>query len=162
MIQQTLILIKPDGIQRGLIGEILKRFEQRGLKIVGMKMIQATSDQAKEHYGEEIAEKYGQRVLDYLVDFVTSIPVIAIVIQVSNAIAIVRKIVGATYPGEADIGTIRGDFNHTSKAYAKKNDQGHNLIHASENEDAAKRELALWFSIDEIHDYKLSHEEHIF
>ena len=162
MIQQTLVLIKPDGIQRGLIGEIIKRFEQRGLKIVGMKMIQATSDQAKEHYGEEIAEKYGQRVLDYLVDFVTSIPVIAIVIQGSNAIAIVRKIVGATYPGEADIGTIRGDFNHTSKAYAKKNDQGHNLIHASENEDAAKRELALWFSIDEIHDYKLSHEEHIF
>ena len=162
MIEQTLILIKPDGVQRGLIGDILKRFEQRGLKIVGMKMVQTTKDQAKEHYREEIAEKYGERVLDYLVDFVTSTPVIAIVVQGSGAIATVRKIVGSTYPGEADLGTIRGDFNHTTKEYAKANDQGHNLIHASENEEAAKRELALWFSIDEIHDYKLSHEEHVF
>tara|TARA_Y100000310_G_scaffold326369_1_gene391181 strand:+ start:1481 stop:1969 length:489 start_codon:yes stop_codon:yes gene_type:complete len=162
MIEQTLILIKPDGVQRGLIGDILKRFEQRGLKIVGLKMVQTTKDQAKEHYREEIAEKYGERVLDYLVDFVTSTPVIAIVVQGSGAIATVRKIVGSTYPGEADLGTIRGDFNHTTKEYAKANDQGHNLIHASENEEAAKRELALWFSIDEIHDYKLSHEEHVF
>jgi nucleoside-diphosphate kinase len=160
-LEQTLVLIKPDGLQRGLIGKILERFEQRGLKIVGIKMVQAKKDQAKEHYGEEIAERHGQHVLDYLVNFLTSTPVIAIVIQGSSAIATVRKIVGATYPGDADLGTIRGDFNHTSKAYAKANDQGHNLIHASENEEAAKRELALWFSIDEIHDYKLSHEDHI-
>ena len=162
MIEQTLILIKPDGVQRGLIGDILKRFEQRGLKIVGMKMVQTTKDQAKEHYREEIAERHGQHVRDYLVNFVTSNPVIAIVVQGSSAISTVRKIVGSTYPGEADLGTIRGDFNHTTKEYAKANDQGHNLIHASENEEAAKRELALWFSIDEIHDYKLSHEEHVF
>ena|SRR3989344_3030183 len=162
MIEQTLTLIKPDGLQRGLIGEIIKRFEQRGLKIVGIKMVQPTKSQATEHYGKEIGEKYGKKVLDYLIDFVTSTPVIAMVIQGSSAISTVRKIVGSTYPGEADIGTIRGDFAHASKKYVKEMNQGHNLIHASENEEAAKRELALWFSIDEIHGYKLSHEEHIF
>lgn len=160
MIEQTLILIKPDGIQRGLMGEIIKRFEQRGLKIVGMKMSQPKKSQAEEHYGKEIAEKYGQDVLDYLVDYVTSSPVIAMVIQGSSAIATVRKIVGSTYPGEADLGTIRGDFAHVSKPYVKKHNQGHNLIHASEDKKAAKRELALWFSIDEIHDYKLSADDH--
>lgn len=161
MIQQTLVLIKPDGVQRGLIGEIIKRFEQRGLKIVGMKMTQPMKDITEQHYGKAIAEKHGQHVLDYLIDYLTSGPVIAIVVQGSSAIKTVRKIVGSTYPGEADIGTIRGDYAHASKEYAKKNNQGHNLIHASENEEDAKKELALWFKSDEIHDYKLSHEEHI-
>ena len=160
MIQQTLVLIKPDGIQRGLIGEIIKRFEQRGLKIVGMKMIEPKSNSAEQHYGKAIAEKHGQHVLDYLIDYLTSGPVITMVIQGSSAIKTVRKIIGSTYPGEADLGTIRGDFAHASKEYAKKNNQGHNLIHASENEEDAKKELALWFSINEIYDYKLSAEEH--
>ena len=162
MLQKTLVLIKPDGVERGLIGEIVKRFEQRGLKIVGMKMVHVDNSLAGKHYTESIAEKHGKRVRDYLTNYLTSGPVIAIIIQGSSAISIVRKIVGSTYPGEADIGTIRGDYTHASKEYVKKNNQGHNLIHASENEEDAKKELSLWFSIDEIHEYKLSHEEHIY
>lgn len=162
MIEQTLILIKPDGIQRGLVGEIIKRFEQRGLKIVGMKMIKVDRTFAGKHYKESIAQKHGEHVRNYLLDYVTSSPIIAIVLQGDNAIALVRKIVGSTYPGEADIGTIRFDFAHASKQYAKENNQGHNLIHASENEQDAKEEISLWFSEEEIHDFKLSHEEHIY
>ena len=162
MLQQTLVLIKPDGIQRGLIGEIIKRFEQRGLKIIGMKMVNVKRSIAEKHYSEAMTKKHGEHVRDYLLDYLISGPIIALAIQGSNAIAVVRKIIGDTYPGEADMGTIRGDFSHTSKAYAKANNQGHNLIHASENEEDAKKELALWFSIDEIHDYKISIEDHIY
>ncbi|MEK6872289.1 MAG: nucleoside-diphosphate kinase [Nanoarchaeota archaeon] len=161
MIQQTLILIKPDGLQRGLIGEIIKRFEQRGLKIIGIKMVQPTKSLAQEHYTEAIAEKHGHAVRNYLLDYLTSDPVIAIAIEGVGAIKVVRKIVGSTYPGEADMGTIRGDFAHVSKEYAKAKNQGHNLVHASENETDAKKELALWFSVDEIHDYKRMDETHI-
>lgn len=161
-IQQTLVLIKPDGVQRGLIGEILKRFEQRGLKIVGMKMVSPDKSIAGEHYSESIAEKHGQHVRDYLIDYLTKSPIISFVIQGDDAIKIVRKIVGSTYPGEADIGTIRGDFAHASKKYVQENNQGQNLVHASENEEDAKRELAIWFSIDEIHDYERSNHDHIF
>ena len=163
MIEQTLVLIKPDGIQRGLIGEILKRFEQRGLKIIGMKMLQAEKSIAEKHYSESIAKKHGEKVRKELLNYITSSPVIAIAIQGSNAIAQVRKIVGNTYPGEAEIGTIRGDFAHQSKKRAKAKTKAlPNLIHASENKEDAKKELALWFSIDEIYDYKLSAEEYLF
>jgi nucleoside-diphosphate kinase len=162
MIQQTLVLIKPDGVQRGLIGEIVKRFEQRGLKIIGLKMVHVDKSFAEKHYTEDIEKRHSKEVRDYLVDYITSGPVIAIVIQGSNAIEAVRKIIGATYPGEADIGTIRGDFAHASKAYVKKFQKGKNLVHSSASEQDAKSELALWFSIDEIHDYKLSAEELLF
>jgi len=161
MIEQTLVLIKPDGIQRGLIGDILKRFEQRGLKIVGMKMVKAEESLAGKHYTEDIAEKHGEKIRNALLKFITGSPVIALCIQGSSAITTVRKIVGNTYPGEADIGTIRGDFAHASKKYVQTQHQGHNLIHASENQQDAKEELALWFSIDEIHDYNLSAENHL-
>ncbi len=161
MIQQTLVLIKPDGVQRGLIGEIVKRFEQRGLKIVGLKMVSVQKSLAEQHYTKDIEERHGKAVRDYLMGYLSSGPVIAMVIQGSSAVSAVRKIVGNTYPGEAPIGTIRGDFAHVSKDYVKKFNQGKNLIHASENENDAKRELALWFSVDEIHDYKFSAEEHL-
>jgi len=161
MIEQTLVLVKPDGVQRGLIGEIVKRFEQRGLKIVGLKMIQPQKTLAEQHYTEEISKKHGEKVRQYLLDYITNSPVIAMIIQGVNAIENVRKIVGSTYPGEADLGTIRGDFAHVSKAYAKKMDQGRNLVHASENQKDAERELKLWFSQDEIYNYKLAGEEHL-
>ena len=90
-IQQTLVLIKPDGVQRGLIGEIIKRFEQRGLKIIGMKMVAPDKSMAGEHYTESIEEKHGKHVRDYLIDYVTSAPIIAIAIQGVNAIVLVRK-----------------------------------------------------------------------
>jgi len=162
MIQQTLVLVKPDGVQRGLIGEIIKRFEQRGLKIIALKMVKADKSLAEKHYAESIEEKHGGKIRNYLLDYITSTPVIALAIQGSNAIALVRKIVGSTYPGEADIGTIRGDFAHASKTYAKMKNQGHNLVHSSESGEDAKKELGLWFSIDEIHDYKLAAEKHFF
>lgn len=160
-LQQTLVLIKPDGVQRGLIGEIIKRFEQRGLKIIGMKMVDADESVAGKHYSTSIEEKHGKEVRDYLINYVTSSPIIAIAIQGSDAIKIVRKIVGETYPGEASLGTIRGDFAHASKEHVKKHNQGQNLVHASENEEDAKRELAIWFSIDEIHDYERSEDKHL-
>lgn len=162
MIEQTLILIKPDGVERGLIGEIIKRFEQRGLKIVGLKFIKTDNDLAKKHYTEQIEQRHGKPVRDYLVNYLVSGPVIAMVIQGSSAISAVRKIVGTTYPGESPIGTIRGDFCHASKDYVKKNNMGKNLIHASEDPEQAKRELALWFSVDEIHDYKRCEENDLY
>ena len=162
MIQQTLILIKPDGIERGLIGEIIKRFAQRGLKIIGMKMVHVDKEFAGKHYKEAIAQKHGEHVRNYLTNYLSTNPVIAIAVQGINAIPTVRKIVGNTYPGEADIGTIRGDFAHASKEYAKEKNQGHNLIHASENEADAKEEMDLWFSKDELYNYKLSAEEHFY
>ncbi|MFZ5955692.1 MAG: nucleoside-diphosphate kinase [Nanoarchaeota archaeon] len=161
MIQQTLVLIKPDGVQRGLIGEIVKRFEQRGLKIVGLKLVCPTRSLAEQHYTKSIEEKHGKSVRDYLLDYVSNKPVIAMVIQGVDAINSVRKIVGSTYPGDALIGTIRGDFAHASKEYVKKFQQGKNLVHASENEEDAKRELALWFSVNEIFDYKRADDEHL-
>jgi len=161
MLQQTLVLIKPDGVQRGLIGEIIKRFEQRGLKIVGMKMVHVDKSFAEKHYTEQIEQRHGKKVRDYLVKYVTGGPIIAMVIQGSSAIETVRKIVGTTYPGESPLGSIRGDFCHVSKNYVKTFQQGKNLIHTSEDEEQAKKELGLWFSLDEIHDYKLSAEEHL-
>jgi len=161
MIQQTLVLIKPDGVQRGLIGEIIKRLEQRGLKIVGMKMVHVDKSFAEKHYTEQMEQRHGKKVRDYLVDYLTAGPVIAMIIQGSSAIEAVRKIVGTTYPGESPIGTIRGDFCHASRNYVKTHQQGKNLVHASEDAEQAKKELALWFSVDEIHDYKLSAEEHL-
>ena len=161
MIEQTLVLIKPDGVQRGLIGEVIKRFEQRGLKIVGMKLTNPGKSKAEKHYTESISKKHGKHVRDYLLNYITESPIIAIAIQGDSAISAVRKIVGSTYPGEADIGTIRGDFAHVSKEYVIKNNQGKNLVHASENEEDAIRELAIWFSVDEIHDYTRTEDKHL-
>jgi nucleoside-diphosphate kinase len=162
MIQQTLVLIKPDGVKRGLIGEIIRRFERRGLKIVALKMTQPQRNLAEKHYNESISQKHGEAVRNRLLDYITGGPVVAMIIQGINAIALVRKIVGSTYPGEAEIGTIRGDFAHATKDYVKTKQQGSNLIHASENENDAAMELGLWFAIDEVFDYKISAEEFLF
>jgi len=162
MIEQTLVLIKPDGVERGLIGEVIKRFEQRGLKIIGLKMIKAEKSFAEKHYTEDITLRHGKQVRESLINFITRNPIIAIAIQGINAIEIVRKIVGSTFPGEADIGTIRGDYCHASKDYVKSKQQGANVVHASADEKDAKSELALWFSIDEIYDYKIAIEKQVF
>ncbi len=160
-LQQTLVLIKPDGVQRGLIGEVIKRFEQRGLKIVGLKLTHADKGFAQKHYREDIIERHGEDVRNELIKYISSGPVIAMVIEGIEAIEVVRKIVGSTFPGEADIGTIRGDFCHMSKDYVKSSNKGSNVIHASSDEEDAKLELALWFSIDEIHSYKKCDDEHV-
>ncbi|HRZ85915.1 MAG TPA: nucleoside-diphosphate kinase [Candidatus Paceibacterota bacterium] len=163
ILQQTLVLIKPDGVQRGLIGEIIKRFEQRGFKIVGLKMIEIDNDMAKRHYTEDITKRRGEEVRKMLIDYVTSGPIVAMIIQGVNAIENVRKIVGSTESKEAAVGTIRGDFSHVSYKYADaKKIPVRNLIHASSNEEDAKNELALWFSIEEVHDYKFNAEDNLY
>jgi len=163
MIEQTLVFVKPDGVKRGLIGEIIKRFEQRGLKIVGLKLVDVKEDMAKKHYREDIAERHGEKVRKSVIKYVTSGPVCAMVIEGIHAVTAVRKIVGSTYPGEADVGTIRGDYCHASKEYIKGDkSNGFNLVHASGSEEEAKIELALWFSVDEIHDYKRAGEEQFY
>ncbi len=158
MIEQTLILIKPDGVKRGLIGEVTKRFELRGLKIIGLKMVQVDPDFSKKHYASHINKNFYKG----LEKFIVSGPVIAMVIEGIDAVEVVRKIVGSTEPKGADVGTIRGDFAHTSYGHADEKGKAiENLIHASGNSKEAKQEVALWFGVDEIHNYKLSHEEHI-
>jgi len=161
-IEQTLVLIKPDGVARGLIGKIIKRFEQRGLKVIGLKLTKIDKDLAKKHYTEDITKRRGEKVRKMLLDYITSGPVVAMIIEGVDAIENVRKIVGTTESKAALPGTIRGDFSHVSYSHAdEKNIPIKNLIHASGNKEDARNELALWFSIDEIHGYKRTDEEHV-
>ena len=160
MIERTLILVKPDGVQRGLSGKIISRFEDAGLKIVGMKMDWIDKKFAEKHYSD-IGKRYGKRILNNLVDYIKEGPVIAIVLEGVNAVENVRKITGSTYPNEALPGTIRGDFSHISKIYAnKKNKKVGNLIHASATKKEAIEEIKLWFSVSELFNYKTVQEKH--
>ena len=162
MIQQTLVLVKPDGVARGLTGEIIKRIEQRGLKIVALKLVKIEKDHAKKHYNEDIAERYGEKIRNMLLDFIIEGPIVVMIVEGVDAIENVRKIIGATESKLALPGTIRGDFSHVSYDYAnKKGIPVKNIIHASANENDAKNETALWFSIDEIFDYKRAGDEHL-
>ncbi len=161
-IERTLVAIKPDGVKRGLVGEIIKRLERSGLKILTMKMIWVDKKFGENHYFD-VEERHGKRVFDELVGYISEGPVIAICLEGVEAISVTRKIVGSTYPSEALPGTIRGDFCHISKDYANKHKKTvENLIHASANEEDAKKELALWFSIEELHEYKKTDEKHFF
>lgn len=163
MIEQTLVLVKPDGVERGLVGEVIKRFEQRGLKIVGLKLVKIDMDLAQKHYTEDISKRRGEKVRDMLLKYVTEGPVVAMVISGVNAIENVRKIVGSTESKVALPGTIRGDFSHVSFSYAdEKEIPVKNIIHASGNVEDARNEVALWFSIDEIHDYKRCEDIHLY
>lgn len=158
MIERTLVLIKPDGVKRGLIGELVKRFEQRGLKLCGMKMVWINKEFSKKHYATHIKKGFYKT----LENFITSGPLIAIVIEGVAAVALVRKIVGSTEPFSAPTGTIRGDFAHVSYHYAdKKGVSIMNLIHASGTKEEAEAEIKLWFKPEEVHDYKIAHEEHV-
>ncbi|MCA9487408.1 MAG: nucleoside-diphosphate kinase [Nanoarchaeota archaeon] len=153
--ERTLVLIKPEGVQRHLVGKIIQRFEDASLKIIGMKQVWADKEFAKKHYTEDIAERRGEKVREMLLDYITEGPVIAICLEGVDAIENVRKIVGGTEPRNSPPGTIRGDFAHVSFAYADKNNLPvKNLIHASSDETDAKREVALWFSEKELHSYK--------
>ncbi len=141
--ERTLVLIKPDGVVRNLIGKIIMRFEDAGLKIIGMKMVWADEKFARKHYREDLDERYKEG------------PVIAFVLEGVDAIKVTRKITGTTYPNESPSGTIRGDFAHISKDFANANNvMVKNLIHASEDIKDAKIEIALWFSPKELHSYK--------
>jgi nucleoside-diphosphate kinase len=139
--ERTLILIKPDGVQRLLVGRILERYEQRGLRIVGLKLMQADRTLAERHYAVHRDKPF----FAGLVDFITSAPLVAIAVEGLNAIAVCRAINGATRPHEAAPGTIRGDFALET---------GQNLVHASDSVESADQELALWFAAGDLIDYR--------
>ena len=138
--ERTLVLVKPDGVQRGLVGEILARFERKGLKVVGLRMLDVSRPMAEQHY----AVHAGKHFYDGLVEFITSGPVAAIALEGPDAIATVRRLVGKTMPNEAEPGTIRGDLGISGLR---------NLIHASDAPETAAVELDLWFA-DELVDYQ--------
>lgn len=159
MLERTLVLVKPDGVQRGLIGRILQRFEDAGLKIVGMKMVWVDKDFSRKHYSSHLSKAF----YPGLEKFITEGPVVAMAIEGLHAVETVRKIVGPTEPKSALPGTIRGDFAHHSYAYTdKKGIAIKNLIHASGNVAEATQEVSLWFAVEELHEYRTVHEIHTF
>ncbi|MEX2008317.1 MAG: nucleoside-diphosphate kinase [Candidatus Spechtbacterales bacterium] len=190
--EKTVVIVKPDGVKRGLIGEVITRIESRGLKIIAMKMINASREHAHAHYpqtedwlrgmGEKTLDNYrqygkdpvkeigtddtleiGKMVSDWNVDFLTSGPMVAMVAQGVHAIDMVRKIVGKTVPAVAEMGTIRGDFSVDSPTLANANKRAlRNIVHASGDPKEAEHELKHWFADEEIHEYKRAEEDIMF
>lgn len=181
--EQTYLMVKPDGVQRGLVGEIVTRIERAGLKIVAMKMIQAPEDKLITHYGkpdewyeskgqgivenrtkaglpiEKTAYEYGKGIVDALVHFMTSGPVVAMVIEGNQAVGVVKKLVGGTEPTTSDVGTIRGDLTLDSYQMANIDSRAvRNLVHCSDQVDEAQREIEIWMSSDDVHNYRSVHE----
>ncbi len=147
--EKTFIMVKPDGVHRGLVGDILSRFEHKGFKIVALRMLNITPEMAEEHYGEHKDKPFYKG----LTEFITAGPVVAMVVEGDNAIAAIRKMVGATNPQDAVPGTIRHDYGmHT----------GRNLIHASDAPESAGREIPLFFGIDQILDYTHHSEKWVY
>lgn len=138
--QTTLLFLKPDAVQRGLMGEVLGRLERKGLTVVGAKMMMVPRDVAEQHYAEHKERPF----FEGLLGFVTSSPVLVLAVKGVNAIAVCRNLIGATNGQKADAGTIRGDFGMSG---------GNNLIHGSDSEESAERELKLWFKENELCDY---------
>jgi nucleoside-diphosphate kinase len=136
MSERTFAMVKPDGVQRGLVGEVIRRYEARGLKVVALKLMHVPRTMAEEHY----AEHRGKPFYPGLVDYITSGPVAAICVEGKNAVAVVRNVNGATKPWDAAPGTIRGDLAL---------DIGRNVVHGSDSVESAKRELAIYFSKDD-------------
>ena len=146
--ERTLVLVKPDGVQRGLIGSIISRLEQRGLKLVGLKLIQVDDVLARKHYGEHVDRPF----FDGLVDFITSAPVVAMVWESNDAVEAVRNTMGQTNPTTSPPGTIRGDLGL---------DIGRNLVHGSDSLESAQREVSLFFGDGELLDYERSNDRWI-
>lgn len=142
MMEKSFVMIKPDAVERRLMGKILTKFEEKGLQIIAAKMMLIDEELAKQHYGEHSEKPFFKS----LVEYITSAPVLAMVIQGDECISVIRKIVGATNPKEAELGTIRGDYGM---------DTGRNIIHASDALESAKREISLFFDESEIMDYNM-------
>jgi nucleoside-diphosphate kinase len=152
--ERTLVVLKPDAVARGLAGRIIQRFEDASLKIIGMKMREMDAEFTRRHYFD-LEERLGPVVYHATAAFMQSGPVIAFVVEGEDAVATVRKIVGSTYPNEAQPGSIRGDFAHQSKAVAVSTGKAvANLVHASGNRDEAKYEVDLWFGEPELFEYR--------
>ncbi len=163
LIQRSLVVFKPDAVQRGLVGEILHRFERVGLKIVGMKMVMPDDKQYEKHYEEigQMITRRGEQTFRYNLEYMMTGPVIAVVFEGVEAVPLVRKIVGPTEPKAADMGTIRGDYSHMSFGYSNAKGMGvPNLVHASGNESEAVKEIKLWFDEDELYDYSDLNEKY--
>ena len=185
---KTLVVLKPDAVQRSLIGEIIQRFERVGLKLVAVKMFVPDAEFVEKHYtfdpewrrkaGEKRIKSYqekgielpssdpvamGEEVLDSLKIYLSSGPVVAMVWQGAHAVGLVRKLVGSTEPLSSDVGTIRGDYVHDSYEMSGSDNRAiRNLIHASGNEEEATQEIPHWFSKEEIADYRLAQEAVIY
>lgn len=190
--ETTVVLVKPDGVKRGLIGEIIGRFEKRGLKVIALKMISVSRKQVDAHYPKDkefftvVGEKtlhdhkeynidvinvfgtdnplaIGKQLRVWMIDFLTSGPLVAMAVQGIHAIPMVRKIVGNTLPSRAEMGTIRGDFSVDSAILGNMQKRAiHNLVHASGNAGEAEHELKLWFTPEELHFYKRAEEDIMF
>lgn len=181
--ERSLVLLKPDTVQRSLVGEVIKRFEQTGLKIAAMKMVVPTEDQLLRHYnkddawyerkGKGIAEElksqgkevtkepieYGKDIIRTIVHYMTAAPVVAMIMEGNKAVSVVTKIVGTTEPSTSDVGTIRGDYTVDSYAHATfENRAVRNLVHQSESPEEAEREIAIWFQDEEVMNYATAQE----
>ena len=182
--ERTLVIIKPDGVQRSLIGEIIARFERTGLKIIALKQCMATEDQCWRHYNkdeawflkkgtgvvEELTKQnipitkepveYGKDIIQQLVTFMTSGPVIPLVVEGNQSVAVIQKIVGTTEPLTSDVGTIRGDLTIDSYLLASVDQRAvRNLVHCSDKPEEAEREIQIWFKAEELLTYKLAQEQ---
>lgn len=149
MIEKTFVMIKPDGVQRGLVGRIVQRFEDRGLKICAMKMMKIPRELSERHY----AEHKGKGFYEPLLSYITSGPVVCMVIEGENAVAAVRSMMGKTNPQDAAPGTIRADFGQVT---------GRNIVHGSDSSESAKREIQLFFNDYEIQKYDRTDEAWLF
>ncbi|MBK8269641.1 MAG: nucleoside-diphosphate kinase [Planctomycetes bacterium] len=147
--EKTLIILKPDALQRGMAGRIITRFEEKGFQIVAMKAMQISKDLAEKHYGVHKSKGFYPRLLQYI----TSSPVVVMVLQANNAIAVARKMMGATFGSNAEPGTIRGDFGLSNSF---------NLIHGSDSPEAAQFEMGLYFKPDELLGYERGNEKWIY
>ncbi len=181
--ERSLVLLKPDTVQRSLVGEVIKRFEQTGLKISAMKMIVATEEQLLSHYnktdewyerkGKGIVEElkgmgktvdkepieYGKDIIRTIVSYMTAAPVVALIFEGNKAVSVVTKIVGSTEPASSDVGTIRGDYTVDSYGHATfENRAVRNLVHQSESPEEAEREIAIWFTEAEVMTYVTAQE----
>ena len=143
--EQTYVMIKPDGVQRGLIGDIVSRIEQKGLRIVAMQMRMIADDVARRHYAEHVEKDF----FKFLIDFITSSPVVCMVVEGENAVTAMRTMSGATNPMDASVGTIRGDFGL---------DVGRNIIHTADSLESAEREIAIHFTGGEMIKYTRAEE----
>lgn len=177
--ERSFVAIKPDALQRSLIGEIIRRFERTGLKLVALKMIIATKDQCWEHYNkddawfeekgaltikdrqaanlaiEKPALEYGKDIINFLANFMTCGPIITMIWEGNQAVNVVKKIVGSTEPASSDVGTIRGDFTIDSYNLSSLDERAvRNLIHCSDAPEEAEREIKIWFNENEIISYK--------
>jgi len=149
MIEKTFVMVKPDGVQRGLVGKILQRFEERGLKICAMKMMKIPKELAERHYGEHKGKGFYEPLLSHI----TSGPVVCMVLEGENAVAAVRTMMGKTNPQDAAPGTIRADFSQVT---------GRNIVHGSDSSESAKREINLFFNDYELQKYEKIDEAWLF